>query len=75
MFTQHSEENEVIDSVKEVNDHYSRPDEAEGIGGSSVQEIIRHDWRLGVVHFKVSWSGGNTNTCEHLKDMRKDCWK
>ena len=69
--TQHPEENEVIDSVKEVNDHFSRPDEAEGIGGSCVEEIIGHDWRLGVVHFKVSWSGGNT-TWEHLKDMRED---
>ena len=60
-----------IESVREVNDHLSRPDEAEGIGGSSVQEIIAYDWRNGQAHFKVQWSSGDT-TWEHLKDMRED---
>ena len=66
-----ADEDGPIESVKEVNDHLSRPDEAEGIGGSNVQEIIGHDWRNGQVHFKVDWSSGDTSW-EHLKDMRED---
>ena len=31
----------------------SCPDEAEGIGGSSVQEILAHDWKNWRAHFKV----------------------
>ena len=68
---QGSMEHDQIESVKEVNDHLSRPDEMEGIGGSCVQEIVGHDWRLGQAHFKVQWSSGNTSW-EHLKDMRED---
>ena len=66
-----ADENGPIESVKEVNDHLSRPDEAKGIGGSNLQEIIGHDWRNGQVHFKVDWSSGDTSW-EHLKDMRED---
>ena len=66
-----SEEDDHIESIKEVNDHLSRPDEAEGIGGSWVTEIIAHDWRLGQAHFKAQWNGGQT-TWEHLKEMRED---
>ena len=54
-----------------MNDHLSRPDESEGIGGSSVQEIVAHDWKLGQAHFKVQWSSGDTSW-EHIKDMRED---
>ena len=68
---EHLAEEQVNESIKETNDHLSRPDEAEGIGGSCVEEIVAHDWRLGQVHFKVQWSGGDT-TWEHLKDMRED---
>ena len=62
------DDKEPIESVREVNNHLSRPDEAEGIGGSSVEEIIAHDWRLGQAHCKVQWSSGDTSW-EHLKDM------
>lgn len=64
-------EEEPIEMVKEVNDYLSRPDEAEGIGGSKVMEIVKHDWKNGAAHFKVTWSSGET-TWEHLKDMRED---
>ena len=68
---ENSTEEQVNESIKETNDHLSRPDEAEGVGGSCVKEIVEHDWRLGQVHFKVEWSGGDT-TWEHLKDMHED---
>ena len=61
-----------VESTKEINDHLFRPAENEGIGGSNVEEIIGHDWKLGQVHFRVKWSGGNTLSWEHLKDMRED---
>ena len=60
-----------VDCVKEINDHLSWPDEAAGIGGSCVQEIVGHDWRLGQIHFKVRWNHGDTSW-EHLKDMHED---
>ena len=41
-----SEEDEPIESVKEVNDHLSRTDEVEGIRGSCVKVIIEYDWKL-----------------------------
>ncbi len=47
------------------------PDEAEGISGSCVTEIVGHDWKLGQVHLKAKWNSGQT-TWEHLKDMRED---
>jgi hypothetical protein len=47
------EEQDSIPSSKEINDEFSRPDEAEGIGGSFVKEIIGHEWKLGQVHFRV----------------------
>ena len=62
---------ENVESVKEVNDHFSRPDEAEGIGGSFVQEIVGHEYKIGHLHLKVIWSGGYTSL-EHLQDMRED---
>ena len=65
------EEDGNLESIKEINDHLSRPDEAEGIGGSCVMEIVGHDWKLGQVHFKAKWNSGQT-TWEHLKDMRED---
>ena len=65
------EEDITIDIVKEVNDHLYHPDESEGIGGSVVQEIVAHQWKLGQLHFKVLWSGVNTSI-ESLKDMRED---
>ena len=55
--TQHPEENsveeDVIESVTDINNHLSRPDEAQGIGGYCVKEIVAHDWRVGVALFKV----------------------
>ena len=64
-------EEEPIEMAREINDHLSRPDEAEGIGGSTVMEIVAHEWKLGHVHFKVQWSTNQT-TWEHIKDMRED---
>ena len=73
--TRHPEENsgedDVIESVTKINNNLSRPDEAEGIGGSCVKEIVAHNWRIGVAHFKVEWESGDT-TWEHLRDMRED---
>jgi len=66
-----SVEEEPIEMATEVNDHLSRPDEAEGIGGSNVVEIVSHDWKLGHLQFKVRWSSNET-TWEHIKDMRED---
>ena len=66
-----SEEETGPESVKEINDFLSRPDEAEGIGGSSVTEIITHNWKFGGLHFKVRWSSGET-TWHHLNIMRQD---
>ena len=55
--TYHPEENSteehINESVKETNDYLSRLDEAEGIGGSCVEGIVAHDWRLRQAHFKV----------------------
>ena len=49
----------------------SRSDEAEGIGGSSVMEIIAHNWKFGGFHFNVRWSSGET-TWHHLNVMHQD---
>ena len=49
---------ERIESVEEVNNEFSRPDERAGIGGSYVEEIVGHDWRNVQVHFRFKWSGG-----------------
>ena len=65
------EEETRPESVKEINDFLSCPDEAEGIGGSSVMEIIVHNQKFGGLHFKVKWSGGET-TWHHLNIMRQD---
>ena len=62
---------DVIEYVTEINNHLSRPDEAEGIGGSCVKEIVAQNWRIGVAHFKVEWDSGDT-TWEHLRYMRED---
>ena len=67
-----SEEEEPIEMATEVNDHLSRPDEAEGVGGSNVVEIVSHDWKLGHLQFKVRWSSDDTTSWEHIKDMRED---
>ena len=62
--TRHTEENsvedDVIESVTEINNHLSRPDEAEGISGTCVKEIVAHDWRIRVAHFNVEWDSGDT---------------
>jgi len=65
------EEQESIEMATKVNDHLSRLDEAEGISGSNVVEIVLHDWKLGHLQIKVCWSS-NYTTWEHIKDMRED---
>ena len=67
LFQTFPEEEPQIKAAKEVNNHLSRPDEAEGIGGSVVQEIVAHDWKLGQLYFKVRWSSGDTSW-EHIKE-------
>ena len=62
----------AIDSVNEVNEHFSNLEEPPDIGGSRIQEIIGHEWRLGHPAFKVKWSGGNETSWETLLDMRQD---
>ena len=57
--------------IRDVNYHLSHPYESEGIGGSTVMEIISHDWKLGHLHLKVWWSSNET-TWEHLKDIQED---
>ena len=37
---------DVIESVTDINNHLSRPDKAEGLGGSFVKEIVAHNWRI-----------------------------
>ena len=61
----------MTESVTEINNHLSRPDEVEGIGGSCVKEIVAHGWRIVVAHFKVEWDNGDT-TWEHLRGMHED---
>jgi hypothetical protein len=68
---EHIDLEEPTESVKEINDHLSRPDEAEGIGGSIVKEIVGHDWRIGALHLQVKWSDNSTQWI-HLRDMRED---
>ena len=59
-----------FDSVAEMNNRLSCPDQAEGIGGSCLTEIVAYNWRIGQVHFNVRWNSGET-AWEHLKDMRE----
>ena len=51
---------EVNESVKEINNYLSCPDEAGKIGGSCAEGIITHDQRLRQVHFKVELSSSDT---------------
>ena len=60
-----------IESIDEINDHLSRPDEMEGIGGSLVKEILGHDFKHGVLRFKIQWNNGDTSW-ESLRDMKQD---
>ena len=60
-----------IEMIDEVNDHFSRPDEMDGIGGSFVKDIVGHDWKLGLLTFKVEWSD-NSTSWESLKEMKED---
>ena len=57
----YSGEDDVIEPVTDINNHLSCPDEAEGISGSCVKEIVVHYWRMGVAHFKVECDSGDTN--------------
>ena len=61
-----------IERVSEVNEHFSNLEEPPDIGGSRIQEIVGHEWRLGHPVFKVKWSGGNDTSWETLSDMRQD---
>ena len=63
--------NANIKMAREVNDEFSCPDEAAGLGGSKVIKIVQHDWKFGHLHLKVLWSSGQTSW-EQLKDMRED---
>ena len=57
---ENSGEDDVIESVTDINNHLSRPDKAEGIGRSCVKDIVAQNWRIGVAHFKVEWDSGDT---------------
>lgn len=56
---------------KEINDQFSRPDEAPSVGGSVVIGIVTHEWRAGFLHFKVQWSDDSTSW-ESIHDMKQD---
>ena len=60
-----------FEMVTEINDQFSRPDEAPSIGGSTVVRVIAHEWRQGHLTFKVVWSDDET-TWEPLRDMKED---
>ena len=60
-----------IESMTELNNEYSRLDEIPTIGGSIIQEIVAHDWRLGSLELKVKYSSGDTSW-EKLRDLQAD---
>ena len=57
--------------LNEINNQLSRPDEVPEIGGSTVANILVHEWRMGQLHFKALWSD-NSTSWESIKDLKED---
>ena len=46
----------------------------ESISGSFVQEIVAHEWKMGLLQFKVKWKDDSTSW-ELLRDTKEDYHK